>query len=140
MKSVKQSHLYSKILKELNYPFGDVFIFNGFVISEIKQGVTVSWKKHAKRMVEDITCYLGTDGSDVVYISNRIHSYAVAPTDWLTFFKNNYYLKAYYIVSYSPNSRINIIMENLFFNNKIKSFSSLPEAVNWAAKGSMGMA
>ncbi len=135
MQSVKQTALYSEVLKELNYPFGDVFIFSGFVISEMKSGVNVSWKNHAKLIVDDVSCFLGTDGSDVVYISNRINSYAVMAVDWLKFFKSNYHLKAYYIVSDSPTSRINLMVENLFFNNKIKSFTSLFEAINWAKKG-----
>ncbi len=135
MVSVKETALYSEVRKELNYPFGDVFIFSGFVISEIKSGVNVTWQHHAKRIVDDVSCYLGTDGSDVIYISNRINSYAVMAVDWLKFFKSNYYLKAYYIVSDSPTSKIGIMVENLFFNNKIKSFNSLFEAVNWAKKG-----
>ena len=135
MVSVKQSDLYSDVLKELNYSFGDVFIFNGFVITEIKQGVNVSWENHAKVMAEDVSCYLGTDGSDIVYISNRINSYAVMAADWLKFFKNNYLLKAYYIVSSSSQSKLNLLVENLFFKNKIKSFDSLYSAVNWAKKG-----
>lgn len=140
MTSVKQTELYSEVLKELNYPFGDVFIFNGFVISEINQAVNVSWKNHAKHIVEDVSCYLGTDGRDLVYISNRVNSYAVMAVDWLKFFKNNYYLKAYYIVSDSPSGRINLMVENLFFKNKIKSFNSLFEAVNWAKIGNVEVA
>lgn len=140
MVSVKQTALYSEVLKELNYPFGDVFIFNGFVISEIKNGMNISWKNHGKLITEDISCYLGTDGSDIIYISNRVNSYAVMAVDWLKFFKSNYYLKAYFIVSDSPSSKINVLIENLFFNNKIKSFNSLFEAVNWAKKGSLEIA
>jgi hypothetical protein len=138
--SVKQTELYPEVLKELNYSFGDVFIFNGFVISEIKSGINLNWKNHGKLIVEDISCYLGTDGSDLVYISNRINSYAVMAVDWLKFFKNNYYLKAYYIVSSSPSSKLNLLVENLFFNSKIQSFNSLFEAVNWAKKGNLEIA
>jgi len=138
--SVKQTELYPKVLKELNYPFGDIFIFNGFVISEIKNGMNISWKNHGKRITEDISCYLGTDGSDIIYISNRVNSYAIMAVDWLKFFKSNYYLKAYYVVSGSPSSKLNLLVENLFFNDKIKSFNSLFEAVNWAKKGNLEIA
>jgi hypothetical protein len=135
MISVKQTNLYSEVLKELNYSFGNVFIFNGFIISEMNQGINVSWSNHAKQIVEDVSCYLGTDGSDIIYISNRINSYAVMAADWLKFFKSNYDLKAYYIVSNNPTSKINFVVENLFFKNKIENFNSLYEAVNWAKKG-----
>ncbi|MEW4925237.1 hypothetical protein [Algibacter sp. 2305UL17-15] len=140
MISVKQSDLYSEVLKELNYSFGNVYIFNGFVITEIKQGINVSWENHAKLIAEDVSCYLGTDGSDLVYISNRIHSYAVMAADWLKFFKSNYLLKAYYIVSSSPHSKLNLMVESLFFKNKIKSFDSLHAAVNWVKKGMVEVA
>ena len=134
MTSVRQTKLYSEVLKELNYPFGDIFIFKGFVVSEIKQGITVSWKKHAKHFVQDIAYYLGTDGKDVVYISNRINSYSVKAADWLKFFKSDYSMKAYAVVSNSPMSKMNVMVENLFFSNKIKSFDSLSDAIKWAKK------
>ncbi|MGC6429647.1 MAG: hypothetical protein ACON5F_01240 [Jejuia sp.] len=134
MLSVKQTELYSEVLKELNYPFGDFFIFNGFVISEIKQGIVVSWEEHAKHFVQDIAYYLGVDGRDIVYISNRINSYSVKAVDWLKFFKSDYKMKAYCVVSDSSTSKINLMVENLFFNNKIKSFQSLFTAINWVKK------
>ncbi len=134
MISVRQTNLKLEILKELNYAFGDVFIFNGFVISEIKSGIKFNWKDHASQIVGDVSCFLGTDGQDVIYISNRINSYAVVAIDWLNFFKRNYFLKGYYVVSERPNSKLNLMVESLFFKHKIKSFNSLYTAVNWAQK------
>tara|TARA_R110002049_G_scaffold302258_1_gene494947 strand:+ start:1379 stop:1828 length:450 start_codon:yes stop_codon:yes gene_type:complete len=130
--SVKQTDLYAELLKELNYPFGDVFIFSGFVISEIKQGVNFSWNNHGKCITEDVSCFLGTDGRDIVYISNRINSYAVVALDWLAFFKNHYLLRGYYIVSDSKFGQLNMLIEALFFNSKIKNFNSIYEAVDRA--------
>ena len=125
MKSVKQTDLYPKVLKELNYSFADVFIFDGFIISEIKQGVNFSWNNHAKYIVDDITCFLGTDGTELIYISNRIHSYSVVAIDWLKFFKQQYGLKGYYVVSNSQMSKLNLLVEQLFFKEKIMHFDSL---------------
>jgi hypothetical protein len=134
VQSIRETELYSEVLKELNYSFGDIFICNGFVVSEIKDGVSVSWKKHAQYFVQDIACYLGTDGKDLIYISNRIHSYSVKATDWLKFFKSDYAMKDYYVVSNSPMSKMNLMVENLFFGNKIKNFDSLSEAITCAKK------
>jgi hypothetical protein len=130
--SIKQTGLYPEVLKEFNYSFGTVYVFNGFVVSEINQGVNFSWKNHAKVIIEDVSGYLGTDGSDIVYISNRIHSYAVVALDWLKFFKNNYYLRGYYVVTASNFGHLNLLIEELFFKNKIKNFDSIYTAVNWA--------
>ncbi|WP_282121854.1 hypothetical protein [Algibacter mikhailovii] len=131
VKSVKQTDLYPKVLKELNYSFADVFIFDGFIISEIKQGVNFSWNNHAKYIVDDITCFLGTDGTELIYISNRIHSYSVVAIDWLKFFKHQYGLKGYYVVSNSQMSKLNLLVEQLFFKEKIMHFDSLFSAVHW---------
>ena len=83
-------------------------------------------------MVEDVSCYLGTLGGDLIYISNRINSYSVVAADWMKFFKNYYFLKGYYIVDDKKVSNINLLIENLFFNGKIKRFDTLDEAVNFA--------
>ncbi|GAA4955542.1 hypothetical protein GCM10023314_31600 [Algibacter agarivorans] len=136
MISVKQTDLYSEVLKELNYSFGDIFIFDGFIVSEINQGVNFSWNNHAKQIVDDVSCFLGTDGRDLIYISNRINPYAVVAMDWLKFFKNHYYLKGYYVVSDNKFGIMNLMVEELFFRNKIKNFNSIYSAVNWTKKGS----
>lgn len=140
VKSVKQTDLYPKVLKELNYSFADVFIFDGFIISEIKQGVNFSWNNHAKYIVDDITCFLGTDGTELIYISNRIHSYSVVAIDWLKFFKHQYGLKGYYVVSNSQMSKLNLLVEQLFFKEKIMHFDSLFSAVHWVRTESLEIA
>ena len=140
MVSVIQTDLYFSVIKELNYSFGDVFIFDGFVISEINEGINFSWNDHAKYIVEDITCFLGTDGSELIYISNRINSYSVVAIDWLKFFKHQYFLKRYYVVSESQLSKLNLLVEELFFRKKIKHFESIYSAVNWVRNDSLEIA
>lgn len=135
MKSIKETILYNRVLKELNYSFGNVFIFDGFVVSEINRGVNFNWNEHAQIIVEDVACYLGTDGSDIIYISNRIHSYSVIASDWIKFFKHSYHLKSYFIVSNSHLGILNSMIENLFFNNKIKRFNSIETAINYIETG-----
>jgi len=134
MISIKQTDLSSEIIKELNYAFGNVFIFDGFLVSEINEGVTFNWEEHGKVVVEDVTLFLQTNGKDLVYISHRIHSYSVVAADWLKFFKASYTLKAYCIVSKGKLGVMNYMIENLFFSKKIKRFNSIYEAVNWVKK------
>ncbi|CAH8295099.1 hypothetical protein EV196_108109 [Mariniflexile fucanivorans] len=130
MISVKETNLYTKALKELNYSFGNVFIFDGYIISEINQGVIFNWEEHAKIIVDDVTCFLGTDGHDLIYISHRINSYSVVPHGWINFFKSRYKLKGYFIVSDDKVRILGLLIENLFFNNKIKRFNNLETAIN----------
>lgn len=140
MISVKETFLYCDVLKELNYSFGNVFIFDGYIISEIHRGISLSWEEHAKKIVEDVTCFLGTNGSDLIYISHRINSYSVVPYDWVSFFKSNYQLKGYFIVSENKMRILNSFVENLFFNNKIKRFNNLQTAVNSIKTGVLEIA
>lgn len=132
MLSVVQSPHYEHVLEELNYSFADIYIFDRFIISEIKEGINFSWEHHAKFIVKDISKILSTDGSEIVYISHRINSYSVVPMGWLSFFKNGLSLKAYGVVGYSKSSFVNTVIEGLFYNKKIKRFNTLDSAIHWA--------
>ncbi|MGB5417849.1 hypothetical protein [Algibacter sp.] len=135
MISVKETDLYKQVLKEFNYSFANVFVFKDFVISEIKEGLVFNWEDHGSKMIEDVSQFLNTDGSNLIYISNRIHSYSVMPQDWVKFFKNSYNLKGYYVISDRKTSMLGFMIENLFFKNKIKRFSTIYEAINWLENG-----
>nr|WP_321223042.1 hypothetical protein [uncultured Psychroserpens sp.] len=132
MVSIRQTPYYVDVLKEFNYDFGSFFVFDGFVVSEINEGVTVTWEDHMKVMTIDVCDFLDTNGEHLIYISHRINSYAGKPTDWLQFFKYSYNLKGYGVVGYSQVSTLNTAIENLFFNKKIIRFNSLDTAIQWA--------
>ncbi|MGA1227175.1 MAG: hypothetical protein ACO3VF_08100 [Tamlana sp.] len=133
MESVKETNLYSEVLEKYNYSFGSVYVFKGFVISEINEGETISWE-NAKLIIDDVTSFFNSNGEDIFYISNRIHSYSVVAADWLKFFKQSYSLKLYCIVSGNEVGTLNSAIEKLFFKKKIKHFKSLFEAVNFVKK------
>lgn len=140
MLTLKDTRLYTDVLQEFNYPFADIYIFDGFVVSEIKEGVVFSWEEHAKRIVKDVAEYSGTDGSDVIYLSHRIHSYSVKPMDWIHFFKNSFDLRGYGVIGYNSMSFFNTVIENLFFTKKIKRFNSLELAIQWAQQMALNSA
>ncbi|MFD1614987.1 hypothetical protein [Gelatiniphilus marinus] len=119
MISIKKTDLYSEVVKEFNYLFGSIFVFKGFVVSEINQGQIINWDNQAKLIAEDVTAFLGTNGADVIYISNRINSYSVVALDWLKFFKHSYTLKGYCIVSQNKRGIINAKIEKLFYTKKL---------------------
>ena len=135
MISVKDTDFFKDVLKVYNYTLGDIYVFEVFVVSECHLGGTVGWDNYTKKMVEDVTAFYGTDGSNVIYISNRIHSYSVVASDWIHFFKTNYAIKAYFIVSENKAGFLNSMIEKLFFKNKITHFTNLYEAVNFVKKG-----
>ncbi|WP_396601560.1 hypothetical protein [Algibacter sp. R77976] len=135
MVSVRDTGLYKHVLKECNYAFGNVYMFKDFVVSEFFKGETITWDNHAKIMIYDIESFYDTDGSDVVYISNRINSYSVVASDWLKFYKSSYKVKAYCIVSEKDVGFLNSMIEKLFFKKQILHFTNLLAAVNFVEKG-----
>jgi len=132
MQYVRDSIFYQDAIHELNYSFGDFYLFDRFVIGEFKEDTVVTWDDHAKLLVEDLTNLYDHDGSNVVYITNRVHRYAVKPSDWIKFYKSDYRMKGYAIVSYTPKGLLNSLIEKLFIKSKFKSFESLEEAIHWA--------
>lgn len=134
MTSIKETHLYAEVIKEFTYPFGNVFVFKEFVVSEINEGQVFNWEK-AKLIAKDVFSFLDTNGADVIFISNRINSYSVVPLDWLKFYNQQYTLKAYCVVSQNKRSILNTRLESLFYAKRIKHFNSIFEAVNFIRKG-----
>jgi len=130
MVSIVETKFYSRVLKEFNYPFADIFVFDKFIVSEIKQGVNFDYN-NASEIIKDICSFLGSEnGEDINYISNRVHSYSVTASDWVKFFKNNFSLKSYIVVS-NKSKVSNIIIEKLFYKGNIKHFKELDMAINF---------
>ncbi|MEW7277904.1 hypothetical protein ABW636_04860 [Aquimarina sp. 2201CG1-2-11] len=129
---IKDSSFYKDAIHELNYPCGNFYLFESFVIGEINEGVVYSWDDHAKEMAEEISHLYDYNGENIMYISNRVNSYSVKPLDWIKFFKNNYKLKGYSIVSYSQKGLLTSLVEKLFFKDNFQSFDNLEDAIAWA--------
>ncbi len=132
MQYLKDSIYYQDAIHELKYSFGDFYLFEGFVIGEFKEDTIVTWDDHAKVLVEDLTNLYDHNGENVVYITNRVHSYAVKPSDWIKFYKSEYKMRGYAIISYTPRGILNSLIEKLFIKSKFRSFESLEEAIHWA--------
>ena len=133
MVRIVDTKFYTRVLKEFNYPFADIFIFEKFIVSEIKVGVNFDYK-NAQEIINDICDFLGTEnGEQINYISNRVNSYSVMASDWAKFFRNSYSLKSYIIVSDKPKLS-NIFIEKLFFKGKIRHFKELDVAINFIEK------
>ncbi|MEP3208876.1 MAG: hypothetical protein ABJN95_06795 [Maribacter sp.] len=132
MGRLKDSVFYHDAIHEINYSFGDFYLFDGFVIAEVYEGVTFTWDNHGKKVVEDIAYLYDTNGHDLIFISNRINSYSIKPTDWRKFFKNRYVLNGYAVVSYSTIGNSIALLEKLFIKTQSKRFNSLEDAIEWA--------
>ncbi len=132
MPYLRDTSFHREAFQELNYDFGDYYLFETFVVAEIHKDVVFNWEEHGKVITEEISHLYEQNGKDIVYISNRINEYAIVPSDWLDFFRYSYSLKGYGIVSYNPGGRRNTILEKLFMRSKMKNFDNLTDAIQWA--------
>ena len=109
---------------------GHYYFFDGFVVAEINQGITYTWES-AQDVIKAAYEFYGEDLS-ICYITNRVNEYAVNPSDWLKFFKNNHPLNGYAIVSKTEIGWVNSIIERMFLSTKVERFTDLYDAIEWA--------
>jgi hypothetical protein len=132
--SLKNSPYYKEAFNELVYSFGTYYLFEGFIVAEINEGLVYSWEHHGKQVSIEISNLYENNGDGLIYITNRINNYSVKPSDWLNFYKSKFNLKAYGIVSYSDKGMKNTLIERLFLSSKMKRFKCINEAIEWAKK------
>ena len=132
MKCLKETPFHKSALHVLSYDFGELYLYDRFVIGEFREGVVVTWEKMGKVVTEEIAGIYGQKACDLVYISNRINQYSVIPTDWLKFFNRKYTLRGYAIVSYTKRGYFNAMLEKAFVKTRLKWFDSLESAIQWA--------
>ncbi len=123
------------VKKKITIEEGDFYIFDDFVVSEIKEGAIFNWEC-AEGLIEQIYEYFGSRDIRVAYISNRINSYSIYPQDWLKFFKSRQNLTSIAVVTKNRTGLSNFIFEMLFVKTKLQKFTSLDEAIIWAKKQS----
>ncbi len=129
---LKDSLFYNEAIQVLRYPYATYYLFDTFMVAEIDEGIVYTWDDHAEPIVAELSELYDQKGESLVLISNRVHSYSVKPSDWIKFFKNDYKLKGYAIVSYSRKGIIASLVEKLFMRNSFKSFDNLEDAIAWA--------
>jgi len=132
LKRLKETSFYKDSLHVLNYDFGDFYLYNTFIVAEIKSGQLASWDSIGKVLVDDIREIYGPKSKELIYLSNRVNKYPVVPSDWIKFKKNNCDIKGYGIISYTKRSYLNAILERLFVKTNLQFFNSLETAISWA--------
>ncbi|MDX1277922.1 hypothetical protein [Oceanihabitans sediminis] len=126
-----ETNYKSSVLKEAITPFGHIYFFNNYIVSEAKEGVNLDWN-FFQETLKIITNYYGTNRK-ISLISNRVNNYSVVPTIWLDFYRKNpnNILKSMSFVTYTKLAYSNARLESSFFNCKTECFTNLEEAINW---------
>ncbi|RDK87047.1 hypothetical protein [Marinirhabdus gelatinilytica] len=105
----------------------DVYLYDNFAVVEVKEGTTLSFKNGFSLLLKGLAI-LGT--KPWIYISNRIHSYAVVPTDY-KYLNKVPTLKGLAIVNSEKASMTNAHLEENFFKKPFIIVNSLEEAYQW---------
>jgi hypothetical protein len=110
-------------------PFGTLYFFDYFCISEINEGVHLGLDE-CQEILISLVDYYG-DNLKIAFISNRINSYSVEPRLWMNFQKDYEFIVANAIISYNDFSYMNSTIEKRFSQNSLKRCHSINEAIEW---------
>lgn len=115
------------MIETLHFQFGEIRIFNNFVIAVMKEGITV--KPEYNDFLSKIANTYFRD-KPFGYITYRINSYSVNPMVYLkTSTIEN--LIAFAVVTTDSLRTSNLKVEKRFLNKPFKHFPDLDSAKNW---------
>lgn len=117
-------------IAEHNLEVGRFFFYPNIVVGEFNEGVHVTYE-NATIPIQIATEIYGGE-VPIVYISHRLHSYAMDPVGYkevVELFPN---FKAFGIVAESKRRRMLANLERLFIKKPIRVFSNLDDALKWA--------
>ncbi|HLV39175.1 hypothetical protein [Xanthomarina sp.] len=110
-----------------NFPETEVFVFDEFLICQIKEGESIQ-PDHNIKLNEIIQKHFS--GKNIAYISNRVNSYSVDPLTYVETEKIPNLL-AIALISQEGIMRRNAEFEKDFYDKPYEIFNNLSEAINW---------
>ncbi len=119
-----------KLIKKHQLDIGLFYFYENFIVAEIKENINLNFESGKELFQLAATYYKGI--TPYVYISNRINSYSVKPTEHYKLediFPN---FKGYAIVTYDGISQKIAELEKLFTNRPTHVFNTLDNAIEWA--------
>lgn len=122
----------TKISRFHYYDLGytEAFIFDQFIINQMKEGEVIT-PQHGDVLNKLIKKHFGE--KPMIYISNRIMSYAIDPLTYVSTSKIKNLL-AIAIVTQNEKFKKNAEYEKTFFEKPFKIFRNLSNAITWANK------
>ncbi|GAA4110405.1 hypothetical protein GCM10022393_07440 [Aquimarina addita] len=109
---------------------GSFFFYKNFIIAEMKEGVALNYE-NSKMQYELGKKYYGNK-TPFVYISHRLNSYSITPTDHYKSVKTFPNLVGLAIVSYSSITIKVAELEKAFLDIPVNISDNLDDALYWA--------
>ncbi len=116
------------IVKRYDLELGKVTFYSNYLVIEVTEGICFDFNK-AKEL--SILTDLHFKNKSFGYISNRINSYSLEPTDYMKIKEVFPNLKAFAAVVYNKLQQTSINIENMFLQEGIITFDDLEVAKNW---------
>ena len=116
------------IIKYYNYIDFELFVFDEFIINQIKEGVVI---QPAHNTIINNTVHKHFRGKNMVYISNRVKSYSVNPLIYPQTEKIPN-LVAIAMIPKTKLMRRSAEYEREFFDKPYEIFDNLSDAIKWA--------
>ncbi len=113
---------------ELKFDFCDMQIYDHYMITIMKEGVTIT-PEHNKVLLNIVDTYYSH--KQFVYITHRLHSYSVNPAIYFETSKIQN-LAGFAVVSKDFKAKSNAEIEKLFLNKPFEVFNTIEEAISWA--------
>ncbi|UOB17310.1 hypothetical protein [Abyssalbus ytuae] len=127
---VETSGLIANLLDYHIFDFGYVYFFENVMVSEFNEGAVIEYH-HLEEVLSFIFQYYKKN-QNIVYISNRVNSYSINPTDLLRFTDKFPNVKAVAVIIYNDTAKKMFRIEKMFLKRVVKNFSSLQEAYQWS--------
>ena len=118
------------IIKYYNYEDLELFVFDEFIINQIKEGAVI--QPDHNNIIND-TVKKHFSGKNMVYISNRVKSYSVNPLIYAETEKIPN-LVAIALIPKTKLMRRSAEYERKFFDKPYEIFDNLSNAMEWAHK------
>ncbi len=127
--TITNSTLAQHVIKTCGINLGQLYFFNNIVISEIKEGIHVTFE-NSQELIEAIKDYFGSS-RPFGMVSNMINSYSVNLTDSEKFKEELKNLSAYAMVTYNAAGKLNAEIASNFCKVKDEiSFDDLYKAAD----------
>lgn len=125
-----KARLNDNFIQKYDLNLGTYYFYNNYIIAEIKEGAVITLGK-LYDLIPIVQKHYG-NGQPFTYISDRIYSHSIIPTDYLDCpLINMSNFKGYGVVTYNQASEMSIEVEKHFSQRPFHNFKNLKDAINW---------